>query len=86
MFYVVAGAIVLRWTGVKNPSVWSFGLTCAVEFLQAWQAPWLMSLRNTVPGRLVLGTHFSWLDFPPYAAGGLVSWLLLRSLRINRRP
>ena len=86
---MVAAAIAVRATGVKDPrkaAALAFLLTCALEFLQMWQAPWLVALRRTLPGRLILGTHFSWPDFPPYALGGLLSWLLLRSplLRQNR--
>lgn len=88
VFYVVAAAIALRAAGVKDPrkaAALAFLLTCALEFLQMWQAPWVVALRRTLPGRLILGTHFSWPDFPPYALGGLLSWLLLQSPLFNRR-
>ena len=85
---MVAAAIALRWAGIRDPrnaSSLAFLLTCILEFLQLWQAPWIVALRRTLPGRLILGTHFSWLDFPPYAVGGLLAWLLLQSPLINRR-
>lgn len=54
--------------------------TCALEFLQLWQPPWLQAIRATLPGRLVLGNAFSWSDFPYYALGCGLGWLWLRAL------
>ncbi|MBD3883600.1 DUF2809 domain-containing protein [Phormidium tenue FACHB-886] len=48
--------------------------TCAIEFLQLWQPPWLQALRATLPGRLVLGNSFNWLDFPVYLVGSIAGW------------
>ncbi len=56
--------------------------TCSLEFLQLWHPPLLQALRANLLGRLILGTTFSWADFPAYFAGsGLGFWLgrLLRS-------
>jgi hypothetical protein len=49
--------------------------TCTIEFLQLYQAPWLMAIRATLPGRLVLGSTFSWMDFPPYFIGSSLGLL-----------
>jgi len=57
-----------------------FVFTCAVEFLQLWKPPWLQAVRSTFPGRMVLGTTFSWWDFPAYAVGSLLGLLLLRTI------
>jgi hypothetical protein len=55
----------------------AFLFTCAIEFLQLWHLPILESIRSTLPGRLVLGNTFSWMDFPAYFVGALVaSWTL----------
>lgn len=45
-----------------------------VEALQLWQAPWLEALRDTLPGRLVLGRGFEWVDLPRYAAGAALGF------------
>lgn len=55
--------------------------TCGVEFLQLWQPAWLQAIRATLPGRLVLGTTFSWTDFPYYFVGSGLGWLGLRWLQ-----
>ena len=41
----------------------------SVEFSQLYHAPWLDEVRATLPGRLVLGTTFNWLDLIAYAVG-----------------
>ncbi len=41
----------------------------AVEFSQLYHAPWIDTVRATLPGRLVLGSTFNWPDLPAYATG-----------------
>lgn len=36
--------------------------SCAIEGLQLWQPPFLQTLRATLPGKLVLGNSFVWVD------------------------
>jgi Protein of unknown function (DUF2809) len=59
--------------------------TCALEFLQLWHPPLLQTLRATLPGRLILGNTFSWLDFPAYLVGSTLGYLWARS-RLPHRP
>jgi Protein of unknown function (DUF2809) len=49
--------------------------TSLLEFLQLWHPPLLQVLRQTLLGRLVLGTTFSWLDFPAYVGGSVLGFL-----------
>ena len=44
-------------------------VTCLVEFSQLIGAPVLNQIRGTLPGRLALGSTFSWWDFSPYFLG-----------------
>ena len=41
----------------------------AVEFSQLYHAAWIDIVRDTLPGRLVLGSTFNWPDLPAYALG-----------------
>ena len=41
----------------------------AIEFSQIYHAPWIDSLRRTLPGALILGSVFSPYDFIYYAVG-----------------
>jgi len=53
-----------------------------VEFSQLYHAPWIDTVRATIPGRLVLGNTFNWPDLIAYAVGialgALVEWRLRR--------
>jgi hypothetical protein len=54
----------------------AFTFSCAVEFSQLYQAPWIESVRDTLPGRLILGRGFSWRDIAAYAIGILIGWVV----------
>lgn len=47
----------------------AFAWSTAIEFSQALHAPWLDAIRETLPGRLVLGQGFHWSDLACYAVG-----------------
>jgi hypothetical protein len=54
--------------------------TSLLEVLQLWH-PWPLELvRATFLGRALLGTTFTWLDFPYYALGSTLGWLWMRAL------
>ena len=54
----------------------AFTFSCAIEFFQLYQAPWIESIRDTLLGRLVLGCGFSWSDIAAYASGILIGWVV----------
>jgi hypothetical protein len=54
----------------------AFGFSCAIEFSQLYQAPWIDSIRTTVCGRLILGRGFSWNDIIAYACGIAIGSIL----------
>jgi hypothetical protein len=60
--------------------------TCALEFAQLWHPPLLEAMRRPFLGRALLGTYFSWSDFPYYVGGSAVGWLWIRALRRSRPP
>lgn len=46
-----------------------------IEFSQLYQAPWLDALRRSLPGRLVLGAGFLWIDLLRYTVGVILAAL-----------
>lgn len=54
----------------------ALGFCFFIETSQLYQAPWLNSLRATLPGSLVLGHGFLWRDLLCYTAGVALGWLL----------
>lgn len=58
-----------------------------IEFSQLYHAPWIDSLRTTLPGRLVLGSGFAWSDLVAYSVGILVGALAeYTASRLRVRP
>ncbi|NIM59226.1 MAG: DUF2809 domain-containing protein [Candidatus Aminicenantes bacterium] len=62
-----------------------FAVTCLLEFLQLWHPASLEILRNNFVGRTILGTTFTWLDFPYYLVGGGIGWLWIKLLQKHSR-
>ncbi len=54
------------------------GITCVLEFLQLWHPLVLESIRSTFIGSTLIGTAFTWWDFPHYFIGCFVSWLIIK--------
>ncbi|HEY9296997.1 DUF2809 domain-containing protein [Trichocoleus sp. DQ-A3] len=65
---------------INQIPIWVFGITCTIEFLQLWHQPVLDSIRSTFLGKLLLGTTFSWWDFPHYLLGCIIGWLWLQQI------
>jgi Protein of unknown function (DUF2809) len=43
--------------------------SCTIEFTQLYHGPWIDQVRQTLFGRLALGSEFAWLDMAYYFAG-----------------
>ena len=52
--------------------------TCLLEILQLWHPPFLVSIRDHFLGRTILGTTFTWSDFPYYIIGCGIGWVLIK--------
>ena len=65
---------------VHKIPLWVFIITCALEVLQLWHPKFLEMIRSSFIGSALIGTTFSWLDFPHYALGCFIGWQCLRWL------
>ena len=63
----------------------SITFACSIEFLQLYHAPWIDSLRATLPGRLILGSTFNAPDLLAYALGILLAVFAETLLQPNRQ-
>ena len=68
---------------VRRVPVYVFAVTCALEVLQLWHPWFLQEIRSYFLGRALIGTSFVWWDFPHYAIGCVVGWMVIE--RIVRR-
>ncbi len=54
-----------------------FIVTCALEFTQLWKTQFLGLLRENFIIRTIIGSSFSWNDFPYYIIGSISGFALL---------
>jgi hypothetical protein len=55
-------------------------ISYTVEFGQLYRAPWLVGIRSTTLGHLLLGSDFSWEDLVAYAIGALIALVVETSI------
>ncbi|MBD2518668.1 DUF2809 domain-containing protein [Nostoc sp. FACHB-973] len=58
--------------------LWVLVITCLLEFMQLWHPPFLNSVRSFWWGKMLIGSAFTWADFPYYFIGSGLGWLWLR--------
>ncbi len=80
IFWMLLVLLIYPSANLRLTAIWVCIGSCAIEFLQLYQPPWLQAIRATFPGRLVLGTTFLWSDFPAYFVGSYLGWLWVRWL------
>jgi len=72
---------------ILNVPLWVFIITCLLETLQLWQPPFLQAIRKTFLGAVLLGTTFTWQDFPHYILGStLGAGLIYLFWRFTQSP
>lgn len=58
-----------------------FLVTSFLEFLQLWHPPFLQLIRSTFLGRALIGTSFTWWDFPYYFLGCALGLFWVRYIK-----
>jgi hypothetical protein len=81
IFWCLAVLLFLPRVRAWKIAAWVLVITCFLEVLQLWRQPHLETVRATFIGRALLGTSFTWLDFPYYVVGCGIGWLLMRILQ-----
>ena len=74
MFYIVSFLAVQK-TG-KIRAVIALTICYCIEVFQLYQADWINAVRQTVPGKLVLGSGFLWSDLLAYLIGVTAAFLV----------
>ncbi|MGB0580198.1 MAG: DUF2809 domain-containing protein [Limisphaerales bacterium] len=54
---------------LKHRAVAALAFAFTIEFFQLCQAPWIETIRDTIFGKLVLGSGFLWSDLLCYSIG-----------------
>ncbi len=74
VFWVAAVCLVFPRLSPWRVAAGVLAATCFLEFLQLCRARWLVSIRSTLLGGMLLGDSFDWWDFPHYVAGCTIGW------------
>ena len=81
MLYAMMMVAIMRWVFIFNLlwkiCLWSLMLCFAIEFSQLLSYDWLLQLRSTHLGALVLGQGFLWSDIVAYSGGVLLFGMFL---------
>jgi len=81
IFWCLLFAWILRRASPFRITLWVFAVTCALECLQLWHPPFLEWIRASFIGRALIGTSFSWPDFPHYLTGCFIGFWWIRWAR-----
>lgn len=65
-------------SAITQIPLWVLIITCWLEFMQLWHPPFLNWVRSFWWGKMLIGTTFTWSDFPYYFIGSGLGWLWLR--------
>ena len=71
MYFFIFGFLFPEMPPMKVALI-SIGLCFAIEFLQLYKADWILEIRRTRLGGLILGFGFLWSDLVCYTLGGFI--------------
>jgi len=83
MVYLIVRTLFIN-APVKTITFISITFCFAIEFSQLYQANWINHIRQTLPGRLILGQGFLWGDLLAYIVGVAIGMLAELRLKITK--
>jgi hypothetical protein len=72
--FLLLGMVLPRASSWKIGGL-ALGISYLVEFGQLYRAPWLVAIRETTIGHLLLGSEFVWGDLVAYTIGAAIAML-----------
>jgi hypothetical protein len=79
IFWILIGFFFLPKKELANKiPLWVLIGTSILEVLQLWHPWYLEKTRSYFLGRALIGTSFTWWDFPHYVVGCLLGWLVVK--------
>jgi hypothetical protein len=68
MVYLMVRVLLIN-DSIKQVAIISLAFCFVIEISQLYQADWINQIRQTLPGRLILGQGFLWSDLLAYTGG-----------------
>lgn len=91
VLYEIFWCLVIAFFFPNTKPIWIssivFFCTSLLEVLQLWHPWFLEKIRSTFLGRALIGTSFTWLDFPHYIVGCLIGieWIQILKGKNKKR-
>lgn len=85
MIYFGVRALFIRILSMKA-LVLSLGFCFVIECSQLYQVEWIINLRNTLLGGLILGKGFLYADLVRYSVGAIAAYALDSLLKETNQP
>lgn len=82
--YLSLGICRPQWSPLKLGCL-ALLISFGVEFAQLIDVDWLNSMRKTLPGRLLLGTGFLWIDLVRYVFGAVIVAKIDQTLILSKK-
>ena len=81
VFWILLAFMIWPTLSSRFVALTVLGITCALEVLQLWQPSALEAVRSTFIGHALIGSTFSWWDFPYYVVGSVLGIFFVRWAR-----
>lgn len=78
MIYFIVRFLLVRFSTLKIAFL-AITICFSIEFLQLYQANWLVEIRKSTLGHLVLGQGFLWSDLSAYTLGIAICYISEKS-------
>lgn len=91
VLYEIFWCLVIAFFFPNTRPIWIasivFFCTSLLEVFQLWHPWFLEAIRSTFLGRALIGTSFTWLDFPHYVVGCLIGieWIHILKKKNKKR-
>ncbi|MCO6149531.1 DUF2809 domain-containing protein [Flavobacterium sp. NRK1] len=73
MFYIVSFIVVHK--NKYTRAYMALFICFSIEFLQLYNSEWIVVVRQTLPGKLILGSGFLWSDLLAYIIGVVAAFI-----------
>ena len=77
VFWILLALLMWPTLSARLVALTVLGITCTLEALQLWQPSALSAVRSTFIGHALIGSTFSWWDFPNYVLGSVLGVLFV---------
>lgn len=68
--------MIIVQTKLWQIALWAYTFCVLIELQQLYRTPWIVQLRKSAVGKLILGEGFLWSDLVCYGVGVFIGWMI----------